>query len=67
MNYKQLKARWKRRRQKIVRLHDEQGMSFAEIAKAIQEPGKPVVTRQQVHKLYWDEKERTPNEDYLGY
>ena len=57
-NYKQLKAKWARRRKRIVKMRDEQNMLFSAIAIAIQEKGKPPVSRQQVEKLYKAEKEK---------
>lgn len=60
-NYKKLKAKWKRRRQRIVKLKDEQGLTYEAIAKKLQEKGKPPITKQQVHKLYAAEKARMEN------
>ena len=55
-NYKKLMAKWARRRKRIVFLMDEKEMTSTEVAKEIQEKGKPPISRQQVEKLYKAEK-----------
>ena len=55
-NYKKLMAKWKRRRKRIVFLMDVKELTSTEVARAIQEKGKPPISRQQVEKLYKAEK-----------
>lgn len=45
-SYKQKKYNWRRRRAMVVRLHDEKGMSFGDIARRLG------ITRGRAYQLY---------------